>query len=355
MKKSVIFSLSRQWRRVGLLTLIFFHLSLTALAQIPRDDAHHEETTGDASIIVVTGPETSSAGTPTGDDEPSALTAIYDPEAAALLEPVAISQIIQGVQVPEGPSAFLKTDALHSLTRGELDAFHAKRRAYLGQFIKSMRFLRLSANYTQEAINKLNDLFYQYSSQILHSNTTGATIQLSVSAGLALPKLLTDRLRAKPWGKNLPKRGGFFIRLGMGVGLSRVQTTDGETSWIFDAFVDIHRLKSTITGIALVSAEIGAGPTFDRTSGNLHGTSLIAGGAGVILSTPEMFSPLIHPGPAFPAVLASLMVYENRFSRIYLWRLKLPTQQFSKFMRWVTPERKQNKMTLNNQCQSLFN
>ncbi|KYG70478.1 hypothetical protein AZI85_00585 [Bdellovibrio bacteriovorus] len=209
------------------------------------------------------------------------------------------------------------------LNDSEIASFLAKKNAFLNKFAKSLAFFRLSPGKINKALLELNNRFYESSHTVSRSNTKMGTVMFSLSGGLALPKKMVEAMNNRGLGGYVPKSGGFVYLLGFGASFGRKVDSTGKGKFVFELFMDVERLKSTLTGVAEVSAAGTYGLVFEQRPDKFatQKNSVTYGGVtGVFRQGPNQFGWAASTGMSFPPGIGAILVFQNEATRFYLFR-----------------------------------
>nr|BFD58321.1 hypothetical protein CKG001_04280 [Bdellovibrio sp. CKG001]BFD61750.1 hypothetical protein BdHM001_04310 [Bdellovibrio sp. HM001]BFD65573.1 hypothetical protein HAGR004_05950 [Bdellovibrio sp. HAGR004] len=223
----------------------------------------------------------------------------------------------------EGPRTEAELEKLLQLPDAEIEVFLAKKKAFLGKFARVLRFFKVSPAKVNKALNELNARFYESSHVVSKSNVKGGTVMFSISAGLALPQKVMEAMRARSIGNFVPASGGFYYMLGLGAGFSRQVGADGKARFVFELFLDVEKLKKTLTGIAEVSAAGTYGLVFEKREGSIRSqksTTMYGGATGVFRQGSQQFGWAASTGMSLPPGIGILLVYQDEATRYYLFR-----------------------------------
>jgi hypothetical protein len=228
--------------------------------------------------------------------------------------------------LPTSPEDF---NELLKMSDQDIETFLSRKTAFLNRFSKVLEKFRLKSATINKAVLEINQRFFNSRKVIAKSNTIGGGAMFSVSAGLALPKKMMDSLKKTRIGKHLPESGGFYYLLGLGAGLSRTESGDNGMSsakrtWVLDLYLDVERLKSTLTGIAEVSAAGTYGIVYESREGNFPKaqTDVTYGGvAGVFRGGENQFGWAASTGMSFPPGIGAFLVFQDVGYRFYLLRV----------------------------------
>lgn len=227
------------------------------------------------------------------------------------------------VEVWTGPRSAEHLDKLLQLSDAEISIFLGKKQAFLNKFAKTLAFFHLSPTRINKVLLELNNRFYESSHVISRSNTKGGTMMFSLSAGLALPQKIVQSLKQRSIGKYIPETGGFLYMLGFGVGFARQVDENKKSKFVFEIFMDVERLKSTMTGLLEVSAAGTYGLVFEKRgtdfthqkSGTTYG-----GIAGVFRQGQSQFGWSASTGMSLPPGIGAVLVFQDEATRYYLFR-----------------------------------
>lgn len=227
------------------------------------------------------------------------------------------------IEIWNGPRSQAHLDKLLQLSDAEIAAFLGKKQAFLNKFAKTLAFFHLSPNKINKVLMELNNRFYESSHVVSRSNTKGGAMMLSVSAGLALPQKIVQSLKQRSIGKYIPESGGFLYMLGLGVGFARQVDENKQSKFVFEIFMDVERLKSTMTGLVEVSAAGTYGLVFEKRGANFthqkSGTTY-GGLAGVFRQGQSQFGWAASTGMSLPPGIGAVLVYQDEVTRYYLFR-----------------------------------
>lgn len=228
------------------------------------------------------------------------------------------------VKIPVAPSTNEQMQKIETMSEAELQMFLGKKTKFLERMSKVLSFFHLKAKMINKVLNEVNNKFYNSARLIANSNAVGATVMISVSGGIALPRKIVERLEGRSVGKYIPKSGGFAYLLGFGAGFGRHIQPSGRSHWVFDVFVDVERLKKTITGIVEVSTAGTYGVVYELREGSFKSqkTDTTYGGvAGVFRQGEAQFGWAASTGLSFPPGIGAILVFDNETTRHYLLRL----------------------------------
>ncbi|WP_374077349.1 hypothetical protein [Bdellovibrio bacteriovorus] len=227
------------------------------------------------------------------------------------------------IEMWTGPRSQEHLDKLSLLSDAEISAFLGKKQAFLNKFAKTLAFFHLSPRKINKVLMELNNRFYESSHVISRSNTKGGTMMFSISAGLALPQKIVQSLKQRSIGKYIPESGGFLYMLGFGVGFSRQVDENKKSKFVFEIFMDVERLKSTMTGLLEVSAAGTYGLVFEKREASFthqkSGTTY-GGLAGVFRQGQNQFGWSASTGMSLPPGIGAVLVYQDEATRYYLFR-----------------------------------
>lgn len=233
------------------------------------------------------------------------------------------------VKIPQAPVTNEQMQNIELLNESELQLFLGKKQKFLERVSKVMGFFHLKPKMVNKVLNEINNQFYNSSRVIATSNSIGGTLMFSLSGGLALPKKIVEKLENRSLGKFIPKSGGFAYLLGIGVGVARHIQKNGHPNWILDVFIDVERLKSSVTGFALASLAGTFGIAYELREGSLKSESIdttYAGVAGIFKQSENQFGWATTGGVSFPPIIDDIFVFTTVTTRHYLLRVN-----FSKF------------------------
>ncbi len=223
----------------------------------------------------------------------------------------------------EGPRTEAELDKLLQLSDVEISSFLAKKKAFLGKFAKVLAFFRVGPGKINKALNELNDRFYESSHVVSRSNVKGGSMMFSLSGGLALPQKVMEAMHKRNIGSFIPKSGGFYYMLGLGAGFTRKVDENNKAKFVFEVFVDVEKLKKTLTGIVEVSAAGTYGLVFEKREGPFmtqKNTTMYGGATGVFRQGPNQFGWAASTGLSFPPGIGIFLVYQDEATRYYLFR-----------------------------------
>ncbi|QDK36746.1 hypothetical protein [Bdellovibrio sp. NC01] len=225
----------------------------------------------------------------------------------------------------ETPRTQAELDKLLQLSDTEIASFLGKKKAFLGKFAKVLSFFRVGPGKINKALNELNGRFYESSHVVSRSNVKGGSMMFSVSGGLALPRKAMEFLRKKSIGNFIPDSGGFYYMLGLGAGFTRQVDSNNKSKFVFEIFMDVEKLKNTLTGIVEVSAAGTYGLVFEKREGPFmtqKNTTMYGGATGVFRQGPHQFGWAASTGLSFPPAIGAFLVYQDHATRFYLFRLE---------------------------------
>ncbi|MFV3407296.1 hypothetical protein ACNH6C_01735 [Bdellovibrio bacteriovorus] len=225
----------------------------------------------------------------------------------------------------EGPRTEAELEKLLELSDADIAKFLAKKSAFLGKFARVLSFFRVKPGKINKALNELNNRFYESSHVVSRSNVKGGTMMVSIGAGLALPQKVMEALRGRSIGRFIPESGGFFYMLGLGAGVSRQVGSDGKSKMVFEIFMDVERLKKTLTGVAEISAAGTYGLVFEKRDGaftHQKNTTMYGGATGVFRQGPNQFGWAASTGMSMPPGIGIFLVYQDHATRYYLFRME---------------------------------
>ncbi|MDG0816832.1 hypothetical protein [Bdellovibrio svalbardensis] len=223
----------------------------------------------------------------------------------------------------EGPRTEAELEKLLQLSDSEVASFLAKKKAFLGKFAKVLAFFRVGPAKINKALNELNGRFYESSHVVSRSNVKGGSMMFSISGGLALPQKVMEALHKRSIGSFIPKSGGFYYMLGLGAGFARKVDANNKSKFVFEVFVDVEKLKKTLTGIVEVSAAGTYGLVFEKREGafmSQKNTTMYGGATGVFRQGSHQFGWAASTGLSFPPGIGILLVYQDEATRYYLFR-----------------------------------
>lgn len=230
------------------------------------------------------------------------------------------------LSIPRAPISHDQLEKLSTLTESEIQAFLGKKQKFLEKMAKALTFIRLKPKLVNKVLNELNNKFYNSSRMIANSNTVGGAFMISVSGGLVLPRKLVAKLQERTLGRFIPKSGGFAYLLGIGVGVSRTIKSDGKPHWIVDIFMDVEKIKSSMTGVASVGAAGTYGVVYEFREGDFKKQQIdtsYGGLSGVFKQGDNHFGWAASTGLSFPPGVGSIMIFTNQTTRHYLARVDL--------------------------------
>lgn len=225
----------------------------------------------------------------------------------------------------EVPRTEAELSKVLELSDEEIAKFLAKKSAFLGKFAKVLSFFKLKPGKINKALNELNNRFYESSHVVSRSNVKGGTMMVSIGGGLALPQKVMEALRGRSIGKFIPESGGFFYMLGLGAGVSRQVGPDGKSKMVFEIFMDVERLKKTLTGVAELSAAGTYGLVFEKRDGafaSQKNTTMYGGATGVFRQGSNQFGWAASTGMSMPPGIGIFLVYQDHATRYYLFRME---------------------------------
>ena len=223
----------------------------------------------------------------------------------------------------EGPRTSEELERLLQLSDNEIASFLSKKKAFLGKFAKVLGFFKLGPAKINKALNELNSRFYESSHVVSRSNVKGGSFMFSLSGGLALPQKVMSILRQRNIGNFLPRSGGFYYMLGLGACFSRQVDGNNKSKFVFELFVDVEKLKNTLSGIVEVSGAGTYGLVFEKREGPFitqENTTLYGGATGVFRQGPHQFGWAASTGLSFPPGIGIFLVYQDKATRYYLFR-----------------------------------
>lgn len=229
--------------------------------------------------------------------------------------------------IPDAPTNPSLLATLAQLTREQRQEDLARKRWALSALGHSLRFLKMTYAKTNELLMFMNDQLLEASEVMRRSNVNGQRIPLNgflfkLTAGLAPPDLLVERLRQTKIGALLPKRVGFFYALSFG-GAFQTIVENGRSRLHLELFTDVHRLKSVQTYIAVFRLQAGASLIYEarEKAKDLSRQALVYAGfpAGVsMLHGSDHFSVNILTGVTVPPFIQAGSMYEEGVTR-YRW------------------------------------
>lgn len=219
----------------------------------------------------------------------------------------------------------------------------------LAQFLDSK--LKMSPEKINSTLIELNqELFISYKI-VAARNTIGTHKMVSLAIGSALPQKIRDYLVEKfTWMQKIqnnrmlkwiPENGGFFYAVGFGFGLYKQTNPQTKKSrYVIDFYSDFERLKSTITGVLEVSANLTYGMTLEYRAQNENQTDRLmqidrfmkpqqmentyGGILGVMRKGETHFGWNLLTAISFPPILGNLFLYTNQSQRLHLLALSFP-------------------------------
>lgn len=242
----------------------------------------------------------------------------------SLREEMAKTKDDKTLYVPKAPQTEEQLEKLSALSEPEMQSFIGKKQKFLERMAKVLTFFRLKTKIVNKILSEVNTKFYNSTRLIANSNSAGATVMFSISGGMALPKKIMAKLEGRALGKFIPKSGGFFYLIGLGVGVSRHVQENGKPHWVLEAFVDRETLKSTVTGIIEVSAAGTYGVVYELREGKFKGQqseTTYGGLAGVFRQGENQFGWAASTGMSLPPGIGSVIVYTDNSKRNYLFRI----------------------------------
>lgn len=242
----------------------------------------------------------------------------------SLLEEMKATRSEKDLYVPRAPVSEEQLDKLKHLNENELQSFLGKKQKFLEKMAKVLTSFHLKPKFVNKVLSEVNNKFYNSSRLIANSNSVGASFMFSISGGLALPRKIVEKLQTRSLGKFIPKTGGFAYLVGLGVGVSRSTNENGRSSWVLDVFVDTERLRSTMTGMAEVSAAGTYGILYEMREGKFSSqtTETSYGGvAGVFRQGANQFGWAASTGMSFPPGIGAILVFTNQSTRNYIFRV----------------------------------
>lgn len=226
--------------------------------------------------------------------------------------------------IPRAPTNEEQLKSLNNLTESEIQSFLGKKQKFLEKMAKALTSLHLKPKFVNKVLTEVNTKFYNSSRLIANSNSAGVSVMFSMSGGLALPRKIVEKLKERSLGKYIPKTGGFAYLVGFGFGVSRKTNAEGRPSWVFDVFVDTEKLKSTLTGMAEISAAGTYGVIYELREGKFGSqtTETSYGGvAGVFRQGTNQFGWAASTGMSFPPGIGAILVFTNQTTRHYILRM----------------------------------
>ncbi|MEK2644086.1 hypothetical protein [Bdellovibrio sp. BCCA] len=227
------------------------------------------------------------------------------------------------IEIWSGPRSEEHLQKLLQLSDAEIASFLGKKEAFLGKFAKTLAFFRLSPKKINKVLLELNNRFYESSHVVSRSNTKGAAMMFSVSGGMALPQKFVKTLKERSIGKYIPESGGFYYMMGLGVSFARRVDENKKSKFVFEIFMDVERLKSTLTGLVEVSAAGTYGLVFEKRTGEFthqKSNTTYGGVAGVFRQGTHQFGWAASTGLSMPPGIGAILVYQDEVTRYYLFR-----------------------------------
>lgn len=227
------------------------------------------------------------------------------------------------VEIWSGPRNNEHLEKILELTDPEIALFLGKKEAVLNKLAKTLSFFKLPPQKINKALLEINKLFYDNSHIVSRSNTRGGTLSFVISAGLALPQKVIHALKQRSIGKFIPEKGGFYYLLGFGVSFARHIDENKKSKYVFEVFMDVERLNSTMTGIIRASTGLQYGLIFEKRDTNFTAQKFnvsTSGVTGILKQGHGHFGWNGSTGITMPPGLSVLLVYKSDSARYYLFR-----------------------------------
>lgn len=226
--------------------------------------------------------------------------------------------------IPVAPSSERLLKNIENFSAEDLHQFIAKKQKFLEKVSAWLRWLHAPASLHNKMLNTFNDQFYGSARVIARANAQGGSVRVLAATGLGLNSLLAEKFRATRFGKWFPASGGFFLMLGVGVSVTRLDM-DGQKKWVLEVFADYSRLRAVKTFLATASVGLNVNyvSEFQRPESpwlrDYQGSN--KGPLGMVITGDGHFSygPSLVAG--FPPFLGATMFYEIQQKRFTLLRL----------------------------------
>lgn len=229
------------------------------------------------------------------------------------------------------------------------------------------RFLENKLKISPEKINsilvELNHELFLSHKIVAARNAIGSHKMVSIAIGSALPQKIRDYLLSKyTWMKKMqssrlfrwvPERGGFFYAVGLGLGIyKRTDPATNKSRYVIDLYSDYERLKTTMTGVFEISANLTYGLTLEyRDPVDFKNENIIqidhvmktqnmentyGGILGVMRKGETHFGWNLLTAISFPPILGNLFIYTNNSKRLHLIALSIPSTVVDRLIHLIT-------------------
>lgn len=239
--------------------------------------------------------------------------------------------------------------------------FKQKKLKTLAYFLNNQ--LKFSTKKINSIIVELNHELFLSHKLVASTNTIGTHKMVSIAVGSALPQRIRDFLVKKfsvmrkmqnhqlfNW---IPEHGGFFYAVGFGMGIyKRTDPHTRKSRYVIDLYSDIERLKSTLTGVLEVSANLTYGLALEyRDHVGMKNENVMqidhflkiqementyGGFLGVMRKGETHFGWNLLTAVSFPPILGNLFIYTNKSKRLHLIALSIPSTVVDRVIHLIT-------------------
>ncbi len=302
-------------RAVTLFVLVM--LALTGAAHAGNGDGQEND------LLIISGEPQNQQNV-----EDGSLSVVYNPRSLDSEIGIPAPPIPEsGIVIPEGPANDEEADLLQTLSESDQHRFLVNKKKFLSKLSNTLSFFRLKATLINKALKGLNKQFYGSPKVVSSANTDGGFLLFSASVGLGLPQKITEFIRSRPLGKLLPKSGGFYFLLGLGIAVvRRVDPLIKKASWFLESYVDTESLDRVHTFLAKLAVNISPGILYENRPDSFWSQKfkrLYAGAAGNFEKGDHVFAWNTTVGVSLPPGTGVFYVFEADGTRRYFVRLNL--------------------------------
>lgn len=170
------------------------------------------------------------------------------------------SDISKTLEIPFAPQSIEDLEKLNDLSTEDIKMFLRKKETWLQRLSKVILKLKIPTVVGNKLLNEVNQKIYNSTKAIANSNTKRKSVFITVSAGIALPQFIVQKLKQTSIGRFIPDSGGFFYLFGIGGYLTKkINPETLKKEMVLELFADKQSLIKSTSGILDLSLNLYVG------------------------------------------------------------------------------------------------